>query len=111
MKTPIDMYIFGHTINSVESNFRLNCNLSMSNFIRSWALPISYYWSVYSLICIIIMTFDLELIITINLRNEFLRSELYGNVVLEICVRPLVKIRIWHYSPLLIMLIMLIMLI
>ena len=57
------------------------------------------------------MTFDLDLVITINLRNEFLRSELYGNVVLEICVRPLVKINIWHYSPLLIMLIMLIMLV
>ena len=57
------------------------------------------------------MTFDLDLVITINLRNKFLRSELYGNVVLEICVRPLVKITIWHYSSLLIMLIILIMLI
>ena len=57
------------------------------------------------------MTFDLDLIITINLRNEFLMSELYGNVVLEICARPLVKINIWHYSRLLIRLIMLIMLI
>ena len=57
------------------------------------------------------MTFDLDLVITINLRNELLRSEFYGNVVLEICVRPLVKINIWHYSPLLIMLFMLIMLI
>ena len=43
-----------------------------------------------SLVCIIIMTFDLDLFNTINLKNEFLRSELYGNVVLEICVRPLV---------------------
>ena len=57
------------------------------------------------------MTFNLDLVITINLRNEFLRSELYGNLVLEICVRPLVKINIWHYSPLLIMLIKLIMLV
>ena len=56
----------------------------------------------------IIMTFDIDLVITINLRNEFLWSELYGNVVLEICVSPLVKITIWHYSPLLIMVIMLI---
>ena len=44
----------------------------------------------FSLVCILIMTFDLDLIITINLRNEFLMSELYGNVVLGICVRPLV---------------------
>ena len=53
----------------------------------------------------------MDIVITINLRNEFLWSELYGNVVLEICVSPLVKINIWHYSPLLIMLIMLVMLI
>ena len=39
----------------------------------------------FSLVCIIIMTFDLDLFNTINLR-----SELYGNLVLEICVRPLV---------------------
>ena len=44
----------------------------------------------FSWVCILIMTFDLDLFITINLRNEFLMSELYGNVVLEICVRPLV---------------------
>ena len=44
----------------------------------------------FSLVCIIIMTFDLDLVITINLINEFLRSELYGNVVLEIGVRPVV---------------------
>ena len=30
-KTRIDMYIFRHTLNSLESNFRLNCNLFMSN--------------------------------------------------------------------------------
>ena len=44
----------------------------------------------FSLVCIIIMTFDQDLFITINIRNEFLMSELYGNVVLEICVHPLV---------------------
>ena len=44
----------------------------------------------FSLVCIIIMTFDLNLVITTNLRNEFLRSELYGSVVLEIGVRPVV---------------------
>ena len=43
----------------------------------------------FSLVCILIMTFDLDLIITINFRNEFLMSESYGNVVLGICVRPL----------------------
>ena len=40
------------------------------------------------------MTFDLDLIITINLRNEFLRSELYGEVVLEIYVRLVVLVPI-----------------
>ena len=44
----------------------------------------------FSLVCILIMTFDLDLFITINFRNEFLMPELYGNVVLEICVRSLV---------------------
>ena len=40
----------------------------------------------FSLVCTIIMTFDLDLFITINLRNKFLRSELYGNVVLgDLC--------------------------
>ena len=31
----------------------------------------------FSLICIIIIPFDLDLFITINVRNEFLMSELY----------------------------------
>ena len=44
----------------------------------------------FRLVCIIIMTFDMDLFITINLRKEFLRSELYENGIFEICVRPLV---------------------
>ena len=45
----------------------------------------------FSLICIIIIPYDLDLFITNNVRNELLMSELYWNVVLEICVRQLVQ--------------------
>ena len=94
------MYIFRHrgpTLNPVESNFRLNFNLFMSKVTRLHWLgrgitghcPFQIIGQ-FSLVCIIIMTFDLDLFITINFRNEFLRSELYGNVIFEICVRPLV---------------------
>ena len=90
-------YRYVHTLNYVESNFRLNCNLFMSNFTLLHCLGCGlpgycpfHIIGQFSLVCIISMTFDLNLVITINLRNKFLRSELYGSVVLEIGVCPVV---------------------
>ena len=73
-------------------------NVTFFTMIRSWAQwALSFHIiDQFSLVCIIFMTFDLNLFININLRNELLRSELYGNVVLQIVYVHWFKINIWH---------------
>ena len=112
------MYIFGHTFNSVESNFRLNCNFFMSNVTflhwlgrgRHGHCPFHIIGQ-FSMVCIIIMTFDVDLFITITSEMHFLSLNYMDMWHWRFVYVHWFKITIWHYSPLIIMLIMLIMLI